>query len=64
MRFASLQKLFNPLAKAALLVQIIGLFFCGEADCLQGGSCYPNIRRRSRPPMMKTATPANAFAIS
>jgi len=38
MRFASLQKFFNPLAKAAVLVQIIGLFFCGDADCLQGSS--------------------------
>jgi|GEM_PF-3297781 len=38
MSFVSLQKFFNPLAKAALLVQIIGFFFCGDADCLQGSS--------------------------
>ncbi|MDZ7362058.1 MAG: hypothetical protein ONB46_15235 [candidate division KSB1 bacterium] len=38
MHFAASQKFFNPLAKSALLLQIIGLFFCGDVDCLQGSS--------------------------
>lgn len=38
MQFAIIRKFYHLLAALALAIQLIGLVFCGDADCLQGGA--------------------------
>lgn len=36
MVFIKLRKILPPFALGVLLLQVLGLLFCGDADCLQG----------------------------
>jgi hypothetical protein len=38
MRFRRSQEISGRFIALALFAQLLGLFFCGDADCLQGGS--------------------------
>jgi hypothetical protein len=38
MSFVNLRKLYYWLGAITLFCQVLGLIFCGDADCLQGGS--------------------------
>jgi len=38
MQFANLKKLFHLFAALLLAVQLVSVVFCGDADCLQGGT--------------------------